>query len=54
MMSWYSAKSVEVPIELSDDCYCNLSVPIPNEQALSNITVNLKVTRVGTLTPVII
>ena len=30
--SWYflvnSAKSVEVPIELSEDCYCNLSVPI--------------------------
>ena len=28
------AKSVEVPIELSEDCYCNLSVPIPNEQTL--------------------
>ena len=24
------AKSVEVPIELSDDCYCDLCVPIPN------------------------
>ena len=23
-----SAKSVEVPIELSEDCYCNLNVPI--------------------------
>ena len=36
--SWYflivSVKSVEVPIELSEDCYCNLSVPIPNEQTL--------------------
>ena len=29
-----SAKSVEVPIELSEDCYCNLSLPIPNEQTL--------------------
>ena len=27
-----SAKSVKAPIELSDDCYCNLSVPIPNGQ----------------------
>ena len=25
-----SAKSVEVLIELSEDCYCYLSVPIPN------------------------
>ena len=25
-------KSLKVPIELSGDCYCNLSVPIPNEQ----------------------
>ena len=36
--SWYflihSAKRVEVPIELSEDCYGNLSVPIPNEQTL--------------------
>ena len=24
------AKSVEVPIELSEDCYCDQSVPIPN------------------------
>ena len=29
-----SAKSVEVPTELSEDCYCNLSVPVPNEQTL--------------------
>ena len=29
-----SAKSVEVPIELSEDCYCNLGVLIPNEQTL--------------------
>ena len=29
-----STKSVEVPIELSEDCYCNLSVPIQNEQTL--------------------
>ena len=29
-----SLKSVEVPIELSEDCYCSLSVPIPNEQTL--------------------
>ena len=29
-----SAKSVEVPMDLSEDCYCNLSVPIPNEQTL--------------------
>ena len=28
---------MEVPIELSEDCYCNLSVPIPNEQTLGNI-----------------
>ena len=27
-----SAKSVEVPIDLSEDCYCNLSVPKLNEQ----------------------
>ena len=36
--SWYfltvSAKSMEVPTELSDDFYCNLSVPIPNKQTL--------------------
>ena len=36
--SWYflidSAKTVEVPIELSEDCRCNLNVPIPNEQTL--------------------
>ena len=25
---------MEVLIELSEDCYCNLSVPIPNEQTL--------------------
>ena len=35
---WYllivSVKSVEVPIELSDDCYCNVSVPILNGQTL--------------------
>ena len=29
-----SAKYMEVPIELSEDCYYNLSVPIPNEQTL--------------------
>ena len=29
-----SAKSVELPIKLSEDCYCNLSVPIPNGQTL--------------------
>ena len=29
-----SAKSVKVPIKLSEDCYCNLSVPIPNEHTL--------------------
>ena len=29
-----SVKSVEVLIELSEDCYCNLSTPIPNEQTL--------------------
>ena len=29
-----SAKSIAVLIELSEDCYCNLSVPIPNEQTL--------------------
>ena len=28
---------MEVPIELSDDCYCNLSVPISNEQTLQLI-----------------
>ena len=27
---------MEVPIELSEDCYCNLSVPIPNEQTSGN------------------
>ena len=27
-----SAKSMEVLIELSEDCYCNPSVQIPNEQ----------------------
>ena len=35
---WYfsivPAKSVEVSIKLSEDCYCNLSVPIPNEQTI--------------------
>ena len=31
-----SAKNVKVPIELSEDCYCNLSVPIPNEQTLDH------------------
>ena len=38
-ISWYllidCAKSMEVPIELSEDCYCNLSVPISNEQTLT-------------------
>ena len=29
-----SVKSVEVLIELSEDCCCNLSVPIPNKQTL--------------------
>ena len=24
------ASAMEVPIELSEDCYCDLSVPIPN------------------------
>ena len=32
-----SAESVEVSIELSDDYYCNLSVPIPNEQTLNRL-----------------
>ena len=39
--SWYflivSAKSVEVPIELSEDCYGNLSVPISNGQTLDEL-----------------
>ena len=26
---------MEVQIELSEDCYCNLSVPVPNEQSLT-------------------
>ena len=30
-----SAKSVEMPIELSENCYYNLSVPIPNRQTLN-------------------
>ena len=25
-----SVKSVKMPIELSEDCYCDLSVPMPN------------------------
>ena len=29
-----SVKGVEVATELSEDCYCNLSVPVPNEQTL--------------------
>ena len=33
-----SAESVEVSVELSDDCYnCNLSLPIPNEQTLDRL-----------------
>ena len=28
------AQSVELPIELFEDCCCNLNVPIPNEQTL--------------------
>ena len=36
--SWYflivSVKSVEVLMELSEDCHCNLSVPIPNALTL--------------------
>ena len=31
------AKSVKVSIELSEDCYCNLSVSIPNEQTLLRV-----------------
>ena len=34
--SWYflivAAKSVEIPIELSEDCYYKLGTPISNEQ----------------------
>ena len=31
-----SAKSMEVPIELSQDCYCDLSVPLPNWYTILN------------------
>ena len=36
-----SAKSVEVPIELSDNHYCNLSLPIPNELTLEKHYFNI-------------
>ena len=32
-----SVKSVEVPIELSEDYCCSLSVPIPNGQTLDRL-----------------
>ena len=36
-----SAKSMEVLIELSEDCCCNLSLPISNEQTLGNYYLRL-------------
>ena len=42
VFSIVSAKSVEVPIELSEDCYCDLSVPIQDEYTITEIKKNCK------------